>query len=163
MVQDMVPLCSWQYERVFNTTRIPGEETDRLQHLNDSTHIAVYHRGKYYRVPITHKGKTVKPAELQVQFQKILDDVTSVPEKGEKKLAALTASDRASWAKARSQYFSKGVNRTSLDAIEKAAFVLILDDEEYHYDEVNPLITHMSLKKFFHFSVDDSYRLTQAS
>ncbi|PIK51784.1 putative carnitine O-palmitoyltransferase 1, liver isoform [Apostichopus japonicus] len=25
-----VPLCSWQYERVFNTTRLPGIETDRM-------------------------------------------------------------------------------------------------------------------------------------
>ncbi len=25
-----VPLCSWQYERVFNTTRVPGEETGEV-------------------------------------------------------------------------------------------------------------------------------------
>jgi len=136
MVQGLVPLCSWQYERVFNTNRIPGEETDRIQHLGDSTHIAVYHRGKYYRVPILYKGRTLKPADLQMQFQKILDDSDTVPEKGEEKLAALTASDRAMWAKTRGQFFSKGTNRTSLDAIEKAAFVLVFDDEEYHYDVV---------------------------
>ena len=137
MVQGLVPLCSWQYERVFNTTRIPGEETDRIQHHNDSTHIAVYCRGKYYRVPIIYKGRTLKPSELQLQFQRILDDKETVPEKGEEKLAALTASERTYWAKTRQQYFSKGVNRTSLDVIEKSAFVLVFDDEEYHYDAVS--------------------------
>ncbi|CAG7722413.1 unnamed protein product [Allacma fusca] len=133
MVQGLVPLCSWQYERVFNTTRVPGEETDRIQHMNDSLHIAVYCRGKYFRMPIHHKGRLLKPAELQVQFQRILDDQT-VPEKGEEKLAALTAWERTGWAQAREKYFLKGINRTSLDIIEKSAFVVVLDNEEYFYD-----------------------------
>ena len=139
MVQGLVPLCSRQYERVFNTSRIPGEETDRIQHMGDSNHISVYCRGKYFRMQIHHKGRLLKPAELQVQFQKIIDD-QSAPEKGEEKLAALTASDRKSWAKARQEFFSKGVNRASLDLIEKSAFCLVLDDEEYFYDPVSCLI-----------------------
>ena len=32
MVQGMIPLCSWQYERLFNTVRVPGIETDRIIH-----------------------------------------------------------------------------------------------------------------------------------
>lgn len=32
MIQGMVPLCSWQYERLFNTVRVPGIETDRIVH-----------------------------------------------------------------------------------------------------------------------------------
>ena len=51
-------------------------------------------------------------------FQQILDD-TSSPATGEESLAALTAGDRIPWAKARTQFFSKGMNKTSLDAIEK--------------------------------------------
>ncbi len=43
----------------------------------------------------------------------------------------MTAGERTLWAEAREKYFSTGVNRTSLEVIEKAAFVLILDDEEY--------------------------------
>ena len=27
MINGTIPLCSWQYERQFNTTRIPGIET----------------------------------------------------------------------------------------------------------------------------------------
>jgi len=138
MIQGLVPLCSWQYERVFNTTRLPGEETDRIQHLDDSTWIAVYYKGRYYRMPVYYKARLMEPAELQIQFQRILDDDNSVPEKGEEKLAALTAWDRANWAKARQQYFSKGTNRVSLDMIEKAAFVVTLDEDEYEFDKKEP-------------------------
>lgn len=65
MVQGIVPLCSWQYERIFNTTRIPGIETDKIQHWNDSNHIVVYHRGRYFKV-IIYKGRILKPCEIQV-------------------------------------------------------------------------------------------------
>ena len=47
MVQNTVPLCSYQCERTSNTTSVPGIETDRIQHWHDATHIAVYHGGRY--------------------------------------------------------------------------------------------------------------------
>ena len=56
-------------------------------------------------------------------LQKIIDD-TSTPAEGEKELAALTAGDRIPWARARQQFFRKGVNRTSLDSIEKVLYRL---------------------------------------
>ena len=37
---------------------------------------------------------------------------------------------RTPWAEARLKYFSSGVNKHSLDCIEKAAFFVTLDDEE---------------------------------
>uniref|UniRef100_A0A4D5RA50 carnitine O-palmitoyltransferase n=1 Tax=Scolopendra viridis TaxID=118503 RepID=A0A4D5RA50_SCOVI len=138
MVQGTVPLCSWQYERMFNTTRIPGIETDKLMHLNDSTHITVYYRGRYYKVFAYNRGTLLTPCEFEWQIQKILDDQDSRPEKGEQHLAALTAADRATWAKARIQYFSRGTNRTSIDAIERAAFCVILEDEDLNYDPEDP-------------------------
>lgn len=52
------------------------------------------------------------------QIQKILEDKTEAKD-GEKYLAALTAGDRVPWAHTRKQYFSEGINRRSLDAIEK--------------------------------------------
>jgi len=135
MVQGLVPLCSWQYERLFNTTRIPGEETDRIQHLDDSTHLAVLYKGRYYKMPVYQKTLLMTPPEIQTQFERILQD-ESEAELGEEKLAALTASDRPTWAKIRKEFFSKGTNRTSLNIIESAAFVVVLDDEEYNFDKV---------------------------
>lgn len=37
---------------------------------------------------------------------------------------------RTVWAKARTKYFCSGVNKSSLDCIEKAAFFVTLEEEE---------------------------------
>ncbi|CAF0838513.1 unnamed protein product [Adineta ricciae] len=130
MVQKLIPLCSSQYERQFNTVRIPGKETDKIVHYSDSHHIAVYHKGRWYKVYMFYKNTLLEPCELQLQLDEILRD-TTLPDNGEEHLAALTAGERPLWADARQKYFRSGVNRYSLEAIEKAAFVLILDDEDF--------------------------------
>lgn len=50
----------------------------------------------------------------------ILNELSSFPE----------IFPRIPWAKARAEYFSSGVNKRSLDCIEKAAFFVTLDDDE---------------------------------
>nr|CAD7194400.1 unnamed protein product [Timema douglasi] len=137
MIQGMVPLCSWQYERVFNTTRVPGLETDHLIHYSDSKHIVVYHKGRYFKVLIYSRNRILRPCEIEIQIQQILDDESKSAE-GEERLAALTAGERAHWAKTRKEFFFKGINRQSLDLIEKAAFVVALDDVPYEFDEADP-------------------------
>ncbi|XP_061493933.1 carnitine O-palmitoyltransferase 1, muscle isoform [Rhineura floridana] len=128
MALGVVPMCSYQMERMFNTTRIPGEEADTLLHLLDSRHLAVFHKGRFYKVWLYQAGKLLSPRDLEMQFQRILDD-PSPPQPGELKLAALTAGDRCSWAEARAKYFSRGRNKVSLDCIERAAFFLTLDED----------------------------------
>lgn len=139
----VVPLCSAQYVRQFNTTRVPGVETDTLVHYNDSQWVVVYHRGRYFKMYVYHKGKLLLPCQIETMLQQILDD-PSPPLPGEEHLAALTAADRIPWAKARQEYFKKGINKASLDAIEKAAFVVALDDEPQDFDPNDP-------SKFDHF------------
>ena len=68
-------------------------------------------------------------------LQKIIDDDSAI-QPGEEKLAALTAGDRVPWAKCRQEYFSKGLNKVALGAIEGAAFVVALDDEDFDFDPV---------------------------
>ncbi|XP_047451947.1 carnitine O-palmitoyltransferase 1, muscle isoform [Mugil cephalus] len=128
-----VPMCSTQMERIFNTTRIPGIETDFVQHLTDRKHLVVYHKGRFFQVWLYTGGRHLLPSELETQFQRILND-TSEPQPGELKLAALTAGNRVPWARARIKYFGQGANKVSLDAIESAAFFLTLDDEPQGYD-----------------------------
>ncbi len=70
-------------------------------------------------------------------LQKILDD-DSVPADGEKHLAALTAGDRLPWARARKDFFRKGVNKTSLDAVEKVFIsCIILGFYDIHVSAAN--------------------------
>lgn len=81
-----------------------------------------------------HNGKRLlEPPELQLAFQEILDsELKPVP--GEEHLAALTAGERTHWALTRRKFFGTGINKTSLQAIERAAFVVCLDDEHVSYD-----------------------------
>jgi carnitine O-palmitoyltransferase 1 len=125
---------------------------DRLVHYSDSHHIAVYHKGRWFKVFMFYKNSLLQPCELQLyvlifiqvdfieifyfsQLDEIIRDSTP-PAYGEEHLAALTAGERTLWAEAREVYFSTGVNRSSLEAIERSAFVLILDDEEYNIGTV---------------------------
>uniref|UniRef100_A0A2K6EEB9 Carnitine O-palmitoyltransferase 1, liver isoform n=1 Tax=Propithecus coquereli TaxID=379532 RepID=A0A2K6EEB9_PROCO len=108
-----------------------------IQHLKDSKHIVVYHQGRYFKVWLYHDGRLLKPREIEQQIQRILDD-RSEPQPGEAKLAALTAGDRVPWARCRQAYFARGKNKQSLDAVEKAAFFVTLDETEQGYRKEDP-------------------------
>ncbi|XP_053283297.1 carnitine O-palmitoyltransferase 1, liver isoform isoform X1 [Pleuronectes platessa] len=146
LLANKVPLCSAQWERMFNTTRVPGLETDVLQHTNESKHIAVYHKGRFYKVWMFYDGRLLLPREIEQQMERILAD-TSEPQKGEERLAALTAGERTPWANAREAFFSRGKNKQSLDAIEKAAFFVTLDETEQRFDAANPVTSLDSYAK----------------
>lgn len=66
---------------------------DILQHMNDSKHIMVYHKGRYFKVPMFYDGRLLRPREIEQQMERILGD-KSEPQPGEETLAALTAGDR---------------------------------------------------------------------
>ncbi|XP_072703794.1 carnitine O-palmitoyltransferase 1, liver isoform-like [Ciconia boyciana] len=65
-----LPTCSAQYERLFNTTRLPGESRDRLRHGGGGAHVAVLHAGRLFRVPVRRGGRALRPRELQSQFER---------------------------------------------------------------------------------------------
>ncbi|NP_001315179.1 carnitine O-palmitoyltransferase 1, liver isoform [Cynoglossus semilaevis] len=138
MLLHTIPMCSAQYERMFNTSRVPGVDTDTIQHVNDSKHIAVYHKGRFFKVWMFYDGRLLLPREIEQQMERILAD-KSQPQPGEESLAALTAGDRTPWAKAREAFFSRGKNKQSLDIIEKAAFFVTLDDTEQRLEPDNPV------------------------
>ncbi|XP_037547327.1 carnitine O-palmitoyltransferase 1, liver isoform isoform X2 [Nematolebias whitei] len=130
LLRSAVPCCSYQFERMFDTCRIPGALTDTVQHWQDSDYIVVYHKGRYFRLRVYQAGRLLSPREVEFQIQRILDDSTP-PFKGEANLGALTAGERILWSKARAKYFSSGVNKRSLDCIERAAFFVTLDEDEH--------------------------------
>jgi len=149
MVQGLVPLCSWQYERIFNTVRVPGLETDKIIHYQDSNHIVVLYKGCYYKVVIYYKGRLLKACEIQLQIENILNS-TATPLPGEERLAALTAWNRTKWAEVRQSIFSRGTNKVSLFLIESAAFVMSLDTEPYEFEIEHPEKLDQSGQKLLH-------------
>jgi len=136
IMQGMIPLCSAQYERVFNTCRIPGVEKDTIEHFDDCRHVIVIHKGRYFKLICYKSGVLLKPCELEGAIKRIMQD-TSEPKPGELHLAALTAGDRVPWAKAREKFFNSGVNQKSLHAIEKSAFIVVLDDESFQLSDTD--------------------------
>lgn len=67
--------------------------SDCVQHLRNRKHLVVYHRGCFFKVWLYYGGRHLLPAELEQQFQHILNDTTK-PQPGELKLASLTAGNR---------------------------------------------------------------------
>ena len=57
--------------------RNPGETTDQLVHYDDSKHIVVLHRGRYFRVWVYSDGKYLEPSELEYTINLILEDKSS--------------------------------------------------------------------------------------
>uniref|UniRef100_A0A8C0LJK5 Palmitoyl thioesterase CPT1C n=1 Tax=Canis lupus dingo TaxID=286419 RepID=A0A8C0LJK5_CANLU len=126
LLMGMRPLCSAQYEKIFNTTRIPGIQKDHIRHLRDSRHVAVFHRGRFFRVGTHSQSGLLSPRALEQQFQRILDDPSpACPQ--EEHLAALTAAPRDVWAQVRSSL--KVQAEDALEAVEGAAFFVSLDSE----------------------------------
>ncbi|XP_068785412.1 carnitine O-palmitoyltransferase 1, liver isoform-like [Struthio camelus] len=125
LVQGTLPTCSAPYERMFDTTRVPGEEADRLLHGGDGGHVVAVHGGRFFGVPVRHRGRALGPRELQAQFQRVLEDA-GAPAGGEAALGALTAGDRAPWARARA-LLAAGGSAGALAMLETAAFVVALD------------------------------------
>lgn len=138
LVQKTVPLCMWQYKRIFATTRVPGRDMDTLQHydITRSRHIVVLCKGSMYRLPVYKgDGSLLSMSELDQAYAEIKDDAWSKFEHGnvdehEARIPALTAWNRTKWAEVRETYFGDGVNRDSLHTIESAAFFVALDDTE---------------------------------
>lgn len=56
----------WQYERLFNTSRVPGVEKDEIIHYNYSKHIVVYHKGRYFKVPVYFQNRILLPSEIEM-------------------------------------------------------------------------------------------------
>uniref|UniRef100_A0A8C6UP83 Carnitine palmitoyltransferase 1Ab (liver) n=1 Tax=Neogobius melanostomus TaxID=47308 RepID=A0A8C6UP83_9GOBI len=114
MLLHTIPMCSSQYERMFNTSRVPGLDTGRV----------------FSSTTFTTHFNSLKSDLIKTCIYYFLCSHNSF---------FFGALDRTPWAKARELYFGRGKNKQSLDAIEKAAFFVTLDDTEQRYDTNNPV------------------------
>lgn len=129
----MIPLCMQQYEMAFGVTRVPGAEQDVLvkAESSESRHLAVVYKGRFYKVDCysPHSNNPLTALQLYAAFEGILNSKDETDPK-ELYLPALTAINRTEWAKLREQYFLQDpYNRSRLELIEKALFVVCLDDD----------------------------------
>ena len=133
-INDLVPLCMDQYRRAFNASRIPGRDADRIRSwdMDESRHLVVIYKGIYYTMsPYTQDtGRLLQPTELLRLLQGIVD--AHVPSETVTRIGALTTMDRTKWATVREEFLVDGRlhNRQTLDQIERAMFIVNLDDDE---------------------------------
>jgi len=141
VIRGTVPMCMRQYERMFSTTRIPGKEIDTLRtyDFSESRHVAVLRKGQWYVVEMFHSdGSRLTAVEVESQMKWIISDADRNPPGPRDTitcLPALTCENRTTWAKAREECFSSGINKTSLNMIESSLFVVCLDHEQPQGDD----------------------------
>lgn len=136
-LQKTIPWCMKQYERIFDTTRVPGRECDMVLHYEHDPmrYAAVSRKGVWYKVDMVVKGangkwRTAYAYELEKQMEHIIADSDAKPAaEGEDAIAAFTGWDRGRWAEARERFFWEGKNKESLTMIEKAFVHIHMYDE----------------------------------
>jgi len=120
------PLDMSQYPSLFNTTRIPGVDSDRLQ-TSAGDHIVVLRNGHVYTIPVLlPDGSIFDEGQIAARLAAVLAADGSPPDHS---VGVLTSTDRDAWAKARTEMESDPINAESLRTIDSALFVVCLDGE----------------------------------
>lgn len=89
------PNCTDLWNYIFNVSRLPGIPLDTMAKFPGNDHIAVLHRGHFFKVTLKN-GDQVLPFEQLVElFQSILDQ----EDEHDNWTSMLTADDRSTWAK----------------------------------------------------------------
>ncbi|KHN77716.1 Carnitine O-palmitoyltransferase 1, liver isoform [Toxocara canis] len=129
-------LCGCHYRKMYATTRVPGITIDHLENYRLSRHMAVYHKGNFYKVEMFDENNRIYSIpELTKIFADILtrDDVTT---RSVAHVAALTTDKRDKWYANRARFFlNNATNKETLTIIETAiAFIVLDDSKEYEYN-----------------------------
>jgi carnitine O-palmitoyltransferase 1 len=132
LMQGIVPICMNQYLSAFSTTREPHHGEDKLVSYDsrESRHIVVIHRGRMYSVDCfsQRSRRPLTAKQLERTLQGIIDD-ESATDPIEAAIPVLTNLGRDEWADIREKCFQcVAGNDKALEVIEKALFVLALDD-----------------------------------
>ncbi len=128
------PICMIQYKKMFSSARIPQKGMDRLRTPvsgEDPTsaaerQIVVISRGRIFSVEVIDpSGKPFPTMAIEASLQRIIDKDGENPHP----VGVLTSLPRDDWAEVRVLLRVLSVdNCTALDTIERALFVLCLED-----------------------------------
>lgn len=120
------PLDMSQYPNLFNTSRIPEIDKDRLSHNPNGKHITVQHKGHFYAFRVIMENNDIlPPGQILARLKYILED--TVP-KCEFPIGILTTLERNKWAIARHDLLAND-NSQALKLIDSAMFNVCLDSE----------------------------------
>ena len=121
-----LPVSMESYQWMFNACRIPNEGRDYSVKYNhhEHKHIVVIHKNQFFKVPYEVSGTQLNASEFEWIFHRIYEKAEKSPAIG-----ALTSENRDVWAVARNNLLNAHAsNRTALETIESASFLVCLDD-----------------------------------
>lgn len=127
VLQKAYPLDMSQYDRLFNSTRLPKKDCDVLVTDTENVrHIIVIKDGHYYKVNVLEKNGEMFPAEKIAATMKYLcEDLKE--EKNKYPLGYFTADKRDRWATAREQIEALSEhNRRLFKEIDSSIMVICL-------------------------------------
>ncbi|KAI8971690.1 acyltransferase ChoActase/COT/CPT [Mycotypha africana] len=122
------PMCMDSYKYMFNNCRMPKKPSDYEAIFDpvNNNHIVVLRKNKFYVVDTIHDGQQLSTAELQHQFEQIINDAGSL--KG-LAIGALTSDNRDNWTEYRERLVAASPeNAKALEKIESSDFIICLDD-----------------------------------
>ena len=121
-----LPISMECYQWMFNACRIPAEGRDYPIKYDPSEHkhILVIHKNQFFKVMHEVNGSQLNTSEFEQQFRRIYEKAEKSPAVG-----ALTSENRDVWTAARDNLLNAhSSNRTALETIQSASFVVCLDD-----------------------------------
>ncbi|XP_045768548.1 carnitine O-palmitoyltransferase 2, mitochondrial [Maniola jurtina] len=118
------PLDMSQFTGLFNATRIPMLNKDKILRDPTCNHVVVQKNGNFYVFDVLDMdGNLLSPAEIHGNLAQILKDNS----KADFPLGVLTTQNRDEWANQRTHLEETG-NKEALHKIDTAIFNLVLDD-----------------------------------
>ncbi|KAI5475688.1 carnitine O-acetyltransferase [Pseudohyphozyma bogoriensis] len=129
-----IPLDMSQYYKLFGTARIPTKTGCKMQVDPDSRHIVVMRRGQFYWFDCldSHHRPALTERALLSNLTAILQDADKTPpnQVAQSALGVLSTERRGIWAGHRSGIEKNEGNKMCLEVLDKALFVVCLDDSE---------------------------------
>ncbi|GAB9463081.1 Choline/carnitine o-acyltransferase [Globisporangium polare] len=121
--------CMFSFARQFGTAKIPQLERDVLVSTPRSSHIVVLKGTQFFKLNVlSPDGKKLLS---QAALEKRLDEIMNSSEKAahdDLDISTLSAESRDEWARIRDELIAfDAVNEQSLNAIDSALFVLVLE------------------------------------
>ncbi|KAK9497585.1 hypothetical protein O3M35_004284 [Rhynocoris fuscipes] len=120
------PLDMSQYENLFNTSRIPKIGKDVLYHDQNTRHIVVMRKGRFFKMDVLDEaGMILSPQDIFTSLHYILNQPI---EESKNPVGILTTEERNKWASVREHLENCG-NAEIFKIIDGALFCLILDED----------------------------------
>ncbi|KAJ8093683.1 carnitine O-acetyltransferase yat1 [Marasmius tenuissimus] len=140
-----VPLDMDQYTRLFGTARIPTKKGCRME-VADSHHIVVLRRGQFYWFDVLDESNLPLLTEREIvrNLQAIVNDADTITrrEVALNALGVLSTENRKTWSKIRTAISQDKHNANCLELVDKALFIVCLDDHVDLKDDLAQLCSN---------------------